>query len=73
MFIAGNWKMNGTVAEAEALAQALVDGLPEGAPATAVFPPALHLGAVGKVLEGSKILKVLQVGSRIASIASRST
>ena len=55
MFIAGNWKMNGTVAEAEALAQALVDGLPEGAPATAVFPPALHLGAVGKVLEGSKI------------------
>lgn len=55
MFIAGNWKMNGTVAEATALAQALVDGLPANAPTTAVFPPAVHLAAVGEVLQESPI------------------
>lgn len=55
MFIAGNWKMNGTVAEAQALAKALVDGLPEGAPTTAIFPPALHLTAVGDVIKDSPI------------------
>jgi triosephosphate isomerase len=55
MFIAGNWKMNGTVTEARALAQALVDGLPSGAPRTAVFPPALHLSAVQDVLADSPI------------------
>ena len=55
MFIAGNWKMNGTVAEAQALAQALVNGLPEGAPATAIFPPALHLAAVSDVIKASPI------------------
>lgn len=55
MFIAGNWKMNGTVEEAKSLAKALVDGLPEGAPTTAIFPPALHLAAVKDVIDGSPI------------------
>ncbi len=32
MFIAGNWKMNGTLDEARALARALVEQLPAGAP-----------------------------------------
>lgn len=55
MFIAGNWKMNGTVAEAKTLAKALVDGLPDGAPTTAIFPPALHLSAVGDIIKDSPI------------------
>ena len=58
MFIAGNWKMNGTVAEAKVLAKALVDGLPEGAPTTAIFPPALHLSAVGEIIKDSPIFKI---------------
>ena len=55
MFIAGNWKMNGTIADAQALAQSLVDGLPVGAPTTAIFPPALHMAAVGAVIKDSPI------------------
>ena len=55
MFIAGNWKMNGTVEEAKTLARALVDGLPAGAPTTAIFPPALHMPAVGEIIKGSPI------------------
>lgn len=55
MFIAGNWKMNGTVSEARALAGALVQGLPENAPTTAIFPPAIHLAAVGDVIQESSI------------------
>lgn len=55
MFIAGNWKMNGTVAQARDLAQALVNGLPDGAPATAIFPPAIHLAAVHDIIKDSPI------------------
>ncbi|MDG1413934.1 MAG: triose-phosphate isomerase [Alphaproteobacteria bacterium] len=55
MFIAGNWKMNGTVAQARVLAQALVNGLPDGAPATAIFPPAIHLAAVHDIIKDSPI------------------
>ena len=67
MFIAGNWKMNGTVAEAQALAQALVDGLPAGAPRTAVFPPALPLSAVGEIIKDSPIFMGGQDCSSAAS------
>ena len=54
MFIAGNWKMNGTVAQARDLAQALVNGLPDGAPATAIFPPAIHLAAVHDIIKSER-------------------
>ncbi|MAH87640.1 MAG: triose-phosphate isomerase [Kiloniella sp.] len=46
MFIAGNWKMNGTIEQARTLARQLANQLPTGAPTTALFPPAPHLSAV---------------------------
>jgi len=55
---AGNWKMNKTVAEAVALAQALRDGL-EKQPTpheVVVMPPFTALAEVGKVLKGSPIV-----------------
>jgi triosephosphate isomerase len=55
-FIAGNWKMNLTRAEAVALAQAVAErsaGV-EGVE-LAVCPPSVYLEAVGKALAGSKV------------------
>ena len=54
--IVGNWKMNTTVAEAEALAASIADGLPhhEGVEVV-VCPPFVSLVAVREVLEGSNI------------------
>ena len=55
MFIVGNWKMNGTLDQARALARALVEQLPAGAPTTALFPPAPHLTAVLEEVADSPI------------------
>jgi len=56
MIIAGNWKMNGTIAETESLAQALLDGDSRSERATVlVCPPFTSLGAVSKLLSGSHI------------------
>jgi len=56
LFIAGNWKMNTTGAEAEALAASLVDLIGGvGEADLAVCPPFVHLRAVGGVLAGSNI------------------
>ena len=57
--IAGNWKMNGLTAEADALARAIRDGL-EGAGATSgvdvlICPPFTQLAAVGRILQGSAV------------------
>jgi triosephosphate isomerase len=55
--IAGNWKMNGTAAEAEALARGIRQGLerpPEGVEVL-VCPPYLALERVRTVLEGSAV------------------
>lgn len=55
--IAGNWKMNGLTADAEALTQALRDGLvkaPTGA-VVVVFPPFTQVATVGRILAGSGI------------------
>ena len=55
--IAGNWKMNGLTADAEALTQALRDGLvkaPTGAEVV-VFPPFTQVATVGRILAGSGI------------------
>jgi triosephosphate isomerase len=55
-FIAGNWKMNKTVAEAVALATALKSGfVAKPGVVAAVCPPFTALDAVGKVLKGSAI------------------
>jgi len=53
--IAGNWKMNGTAAEATALAAGVAAG---GAPAGAellVCPPSVHIAAAGAALAGSAV------------------
>lgn len=54
--VVGNWKMNGTVAEARALAQAVRDGLkrPRGVE-VALCPPFTALAAVAEILAGSPI------------------
>jgi triosephosphate isomerase len=55
-FIAGNWKMFTTGAEAEALAAAVVRGVnPQTRARVAVFPPFPHLSRVAKVLQGSPV------------------
>jgi triosephosphate isomerase (TIM) len=55
-FVAGNWKMNGSLASAGALASALAGRLAGFTAAdVVVFPAAPHLAAVAAVLEGSAI------------------
>ncbi len=55
-FIAGNWKMHKTVAEATTLAEALREALAEVKTMDlAVCPPATALDAVSRVLAGSNI------------------
>lgn len=54
--IAGNWKMHKTVAEAQALARELKDGLPQPLRVEVVVaPPFTALAAVRQVLAGSPI------------------
>ncbi len=54
--VAGNWKMNTTVAEAEELASSMRDKL-EGIKGVekVLCPPFVSLAAVGKVLQGSSV------------------
>ena len=55
--VIGNWKMNGTLAEARSLATALRDGLKRpGRVEVAVCPPFSALAAVGEILAGSPIV-----------------
>lgn len=55
--IAGNWKMNGLMANAVALAKGIVAGAGD-APDSAellVCPPAVHIGLVGDALSGASV------------------
>ena len=55
--VAGNWKMNTTVAEGVALAKELVAGMGQ-VPADVnliIAPPFVHLTSVGEVIKDSKI------------------
>jgi len=55
-FVAGNWKMHGSRESAVALARAVIEQLPESLDAEVVLcPPFVHLGEVGRALEGSGI------------------
>jgi triosephosphate isomerase len=55
--VIGNWKMNGTLAEARALAASVRDGLKRpGRVEVVVCPPFTALAAVGEVLAGSPIV-----------------
>ncbi|MBQ9239418.1 MAG: triose-phosphate isomerase [Treponema sp.] len=55
-YIAGNWKMNTSRAEAVSLAQDIVNGL-SGQPHTyMIAPPFVYLDAVSQVVKGSNVL-----------------
>ncbi len=55
-YVGGNWKMNLNLAEAEALAKALVAGFKHGDKTEVVVcPPFPYLPAVGAILKGSPI------------------
>ncbi len=55
-FVAGNWKMHTTSADAGRLAKAIVDGLgAEDRVSVAVCPPFPYLALVGKVLHGGRV------------------
>ena len=53
--VAGNWKMNGLAADADALARALRDGAPRSGAALLVCPPATVLARVAAALAGSPV------------------
>ena len=54
--VAGNWKMNTTLAEARSLAAAVVKGVGSGTTAeVAVCPPFPWLTAVAEVVKGSPV------------------
>ncbi|HXF70889.1 MAG TPA: triose-phosphate isomerase [Thermoflexus sp.] len=53
--IAGNWKMNKTVAEAEALARAIREGLQTQRVEVVLCPPFIAIPAVHAVIQGSSI------------------
>ena len=55
-FVAGNWKMHTTAAEARRLAKAIVDGMGmEDRVSVAVCPPFPYLALVGEILKGSRV------------------
>ncbi len=53
--IAGNWKMNGSLVDNEALVKAIAAGLPAHHPAVAVCVPALYVAQMQGLLVGSSI------------------
>lgn len=53
--VAGNWKMNTTLAEAKALGAAVAKGATGDRVSVAVFPPFPWLSAVGEALSGSAV------------------
>jgi len=53
--IAGNWKMNGGLAQNQALVQAILAGMPAQACAVAVCVPAPYLAQVAELVRGSAI------------------
>ena len=55
--IAGNWKMNGLTAQAEAVAKALRDGTANAPPGAdlLVCPPATQLANVARILAGTRV------------------
>ncbi|MBC7782400.1 MAG: triose-phosphate isomerase [Burkholderiales bacterium] len=54
-FVAGNWKMNTTKAQAVDLAKAVAAGAPAGVEA-GIAPPFVYLDAVGQAVAGSSVL-----------------
>jgi len=55
-YLAGNWKMNKTISEAETLAQELTDALKNCKHKIMIAPPFTSLQSVSKIVKGSNIL-----------------
>ncbi|MDP2371132.1 triose-phosphate isomerase [Rhodoferax sp.] len=53
--IAGNWKMNGSLAANDALVKALLAGLPAGASDVALCVPSVYLAQLQDLVRGSRI------------------
>jgi triosephosphate isomerase (TIM) len=53
--IAGNWKMNGSLAANQALVQALLAGMPGSGARVALCAPAVYLAQMQGLLEGSAV------------------
>ncbi len=67
-FVAGNWKMNGTLASIATLVNGLKTGISEvGAVEVAVCPPFIYIPEVSRLLEGSVIRLGAQNMSRHAA------
>ncbi len=56
VWVAGNWKMNGTESSASDLARQVRETLPERPVRVALCPPSVHLAAVREAIAGSGIL-----------------
>ncbi|UCD28496.1 MAG: triosephosphate isomerase, partial [Planctomycetota bacterium] len=55
-YVAGNWKMNMTLAEAKALIGGITSGMPKAAPLeVGIFPPFVLLYPLAKIMEGLPI------------------
>lgn len=54
--IAGNWKMNLSLAEAKSIAKGLLSASDSSSFEVMVFPSALHLEAVSSIASGSKLI-----------------
>ncbi|WP_026878281.1 triose-phosphate isomerase [Ignatzschineria larvae DSM 13226] len=54
-FVAGNWKMNGSLATNRALLNDLSDSLKDATADVVVFPPSIYLQQVSTILEDSNI------------------
>ncbi len=53
--VVGNWKMNGTLASAKSLAEAIVSGIENANADIAVCPPFVYLRDIDQVLQGSHL------------------
>jgi len=58
--VAGNWKMNTTVAEGNELAKAVAKGAAKAACSIVVAPPFTHLTTVAAAIKGSKVVLAAQ-------------
>lgn len=58
--VAGNWKMNTTVAEGKILAKAVAEGAAKAQCSLVVAPPFTHLSTVGEAIKGSKVALAAQ-------------
>lgn len=53
--VAGNWKMNGSIAEAKSLIDGVLSGIGDVTADVAVCPPYIYVPLVGEMLQGSAI------------------